>query len=188
MVRTRQSTTGLPAGSRKGSGRRYSKRSLDRPQHPTRWPWTQQPRQNPSMCYWRKRGPAAQAIGDTKGGRNTKIHAVVDDQCRPWVLVLRPGNTSDCVMAEPCVSLIVSSMTGAHNSIASTRRVADDLDALVSGVGLNLKAARNRSTEEGLTVNRFAVDGVRVQMPPRSDRDLVGKGSRARAGPPAVPQ
>src|SRR5262249_44317779 len=66
----------------------------------------QQPPQNPSMCYWRKRGPAAQAIGNTKGGRNTKIHAVVDDQCRPWVLVLTPGNTNDCVMAEPCVSLI----------------------------------------------------------------------------------
>jgi transposase len=26
--------------------------------------------------------------------------------CRPWVLVLTPGNTADCVMAEACVSLI----------------------------------------------------------------------------------
>jgi hypothetical protein len=66
----------------------------------------QQSRQNPSMRHWWKGGPATQAIGNTKGGRNTKIHAVVDDQCRPWVLVLTPGNTNDCVMAEPCVSLI----------------------------------------------------------------------------------
>jgi transposase len=58
------------------------------------------------MRHWWKGGPATQAIGNTKGGRNTKIHAVVDDQCRPWVLVLTPGNTNDCVMAEPCVSLI----------------------------------------------------------------------------------
>ena len=48
----------------------------------------------------------AQAIGVTKGGRNSKIHAVVDALCRPWVLVLTPGNTADCVMAEACVSLI----------------------------------------------------------------------------------
>jgi transposase len=45
----------------------------------------------------------AQAIGITKGGRNSKIHAVVDALCRPWVLVLTPGNTADCVMAEACV-------------------------------------------------------------------------------------
>ena len=31
---------------------------------------------------------------------------MVDEQCRPWVFVLTPGNTADCVMAEECVSLI----------------------------------------------------------------------------------
>jgi len=51
-------------------------------------------------------GAWKQAIGVTKGGRNSKIHAVVDEFCRPWVLVLTPGNTADCVMAEACVSLI----------------------------------------------------------------------------------
>jgi transposase len=63
-----------------------------------------QSRQNPSLRQRRKRG--AQAIGITKGGRNSKIHAVVDDLCRPLVLVLTPGNTADCVMAETCVSFI----------------------------------------------------------------------------------
>ena len=52
------------------------------------------------------RGAEAQAIGITKGGRNSKIYAVVDEFCRPWVFVLTPGNTADCVMAEDCVSLI----------------------------------------------------------------------------------
>jgi transposase len=47
-----------------------------------------------------------QAIGLTKGGRNSKIHAIVDAKCRPWVFVLTPGNTADCVVAETCVSLI----------------------------------------------------------------------------------
>jgi transposase len=58
------------------------------------------------MCKRRKRGAQTQAIGVTKGGRNSKIHAVVDEFCRPWVFVLTPGNTADCAMAEACVSLI----------------------------------------------------------------------------------
>ena len=75
-----------------------------------RTPWTsrarQQPCENPSLRQRRKRGAQAQAIGITKGGRNSKIHAVVDDLCRPWVSILTPGNTADCVMAEACISLI----------------------------------------------------------------------------------
>jgi hypothetical protein len=54
----------------------------------------------------RKRGAQAQAIGITKGGRNTKLHAVVDELCRPLVLLLTPGNTHDCVMAQTCVSAL----------------------------------------------------------------------------------
>ena len=55
-----------------------------------------------------ERGAQAQAIGITKGGRNSKIYAVVgNERRRPWVLVLTPGNTADCVMAESsCVSRI----------------------------------------------------------------------------------
>lgn len=66
----------------------------------------QQPCENSSLRQRRKRGAQKQAIGITKGGRNSKIHAVVDEFCRPWVFVLTPGNTADCVMAEACVSLI----------------------------------------------------------------------------------
>jgi hypothetical protein len=58
------------------------------------------------LRWRRKGGPEAQAIGSTKGGRNTKIHVVVDELCRPRVLLITPGNTADCVMAEQCVSLI----------------------------------------------------------------------------------
>lgn len=58
------------------------------------------------MCNRRKRGAETQAIGVTKGGRNSKIHALVDEECRPWAFVLTPGNTADCTVAETCVSLI----------------------------------------------------------------------------------
>jgi transposase len=66
----------------------------------------QQPCQNPSLRQRWKRGAETQAIGITKGGRNSKIHAIVDEECRPWVFVLTPGNTADCVVADTCVSLI----------------------------------------------------------------------------------
>jgi transposase len=47
-----------------------------------------------------------QAIGITKGGRNSKIHGLVDKLCRPWVLILTPGNTADCTVGPACVSLL----------------------------------------------------------------------------------
>jgi hypothetical protein len=51
-------------------------------------------------------GSTGQAIGITKGGRNSKIHGLVDKLCRPWVLILTPGNTADCTVGPACVSLL----------------------------------------------------------------------------------
>ena len=65
-----------------------------------------EPCQSSPLCQRRKRGAEIQAIGLTKGGRNSKIHAIADEFLRPWVLILTPGNTADCVMAQECVSLI----------------------------------------------------------------------------------
>jgi transposase len=53
-----------------------------------------------------KRGASEQAIGVTKGGRNSKIHAIADKLCRPFVLILTPGNTADCTVGPACVSLV----------------------------------------------------------------------------------
>jgi len=44
---------------------------------------------------WWKRGASVQAIGRTKGGRNTKIHAISDEHCRPLAFYLTPGQTAD---------------------------------------------------------------------------------------------
>jgi transposase len=66
----------------------------------------QQPYKSSPLRNGAQRGAQAQAIGRTKGGQNTKIQAAVDELCRPWVLILTPGNTHDSVMAPPCVSLI----------------------------------------------------------------------------------
>ena len=69
--------------------------------------------QGPPLGRWRKRGAYGEAIGRSRGGRTTKIHALTDEKGRPRVLLLSPGNTHDVVMAPalveaagPCLRLI----------------------------------------------------------------------------------
>ena len=45
------------------------------------------------------RGAKAQAIGGSRGGQTTKIHALTDVLGRPGVLLLTPGNASDVTTA-----------------------------------------------------------------------------------------
>ena len=50
------------------------------------------------------KGADFQAIGSMKGGRNSKIHAIVEKQCRPWLLIITPGNMADGLMStEPAL-------------------------------------------------------------------------------------
>jgi hypothetical protein len=41
------------------------------------------------------KGAFVQAIGNSRGGRTTKIHVVADAQGRPLLILLTPGNASD---------------------------------------------------------------------------------------------
>jgi transposase len=47
----------------------------------------------------RQRGAAAQAIGRSRGGRTTKIHAICDRIGRLLVFALSPGNVADITVA-----------------------------------------------------------------------------------------
>ncbi len=49
-------------------------------------------------CWW-QRGAAAQAIGHSRGGRTTKIHAVCDGVGRLHAFRLSPGNIADITVA-----------------------------------------------------------------------------------------
>jgi transposase len=62
--------------------------------------------QGPPLRRRGKRGGLAHGIGRTKGGRNTKLHAVCDAKGRPLVLVLTPGNTHDCKVAQLCIEAL----------------------------------------------------------------------------------
>jgi len=48
----------------------------------------------------------AHGIGRTKGGRNTKLHAVCDGQGRPLVLLLTPGNVHDGKVAKALIEAL----------------------------------------------------------------------------------
>ncbi len=70
-------------------------------------------RESPSLRQRRKRGESSQAIGRSRGGRTTKIHALVDGDGRPHALLLTGGHVADITAAasllaatEPTGSLI----------------------------------------------------------------------------------
>ena len=48
----------------------------------------------------RKRGEQKQAIGRSRGGRNTKIHAIADAKGRLLSIILTGGEAHDCPIAE----------------------------------------------------------------------------------------
>ncbi len=59
----------------------------------------QHPCQGPPLCRWRQRGALTQAIGRSRGGRTTKLHARVDGQGRPVALAITPGQRPDAPVA-----------------------------------------------------------------------------------------
>ena len=64
--------------------------------------------QSPALrCRW-KRGAEAQAIGVSRGGRTTKIHAVTDSRGRLFRFFLTPGNIADITAAYPLAAALPS--------------------------------------------------------------------------------
>ena len=55
-------------------------------------------------------GQASQAMGRTKGGLNTKIHAVVDEAAKPIRLFLSAGNDADISHAQTIAEEIPGTM------------------------------------------------------------------------------
>ena len=51
--------------------------------------------QGPPLGGGRKRGDFQQAVGRSRGGRTTKIHALTEDRGRPVAFLITPGNCHD---------------------------------------------------------------------------------------------
>ncbi len=72
------------------------------------WEWTSHrhaddrlhTRQGPPLGIGRKRGEQKQAVGRSRGGRNTKIHALADAKGRLIAILLTGGEAHDCPFAE----------------------------------------------------------------------------------------
>jgi transposase len=47
-------------------------------------------------CAGSGKGGLGTGDRDHQSSRNSKIHALVDRLCRPWVIILMPGNVTDC--------------------------------------------------------------------------------------------
>jgi transposase len=58
------------------------------------------PHQGAPLGVGRKRGEQKQAIGRSRGGRNTKIHAIADARGRLLSILLSGGEAHDCPLAE----------------------------------------------------------------------------------------
>ena len=63
------------------------------------------PHQGPSLGRRRKRGACHHAIGASRGGRTTKIHALTDDRGRPIAFALTPGNAHDLAGARALLAI-----------------------------------------------------------------------------------
>ena len=60
---------------------------------------------------WNKKASKTQtssSIGKTRGGLNTKIHAIVGKDLRPVAFLLSAGNVDDCTEAVPLLKLLPS--------------------------------------------------------------------------------
>src|SRR4029077_8022571 len=91
------SASHLAAHFRENGGRRS---------RPSRAFHRQQPCQGASLGGRFKKGEFAEAIGRSRGGRTSKIHALADDRGRPVAFALTPGNVADIAMAVPLLGAV----------------------------------------------------------------------------------
>jgi transposase len=88
--------------------------------------------QGASLRRRRKRGERTQAIGRSRGGRTTKIHALTDSECRPLAFLLTGGNVADCTAADilldrmPATSILHGDKGYDSNAV---RRKIEDMGA-----------------------------------------------------------
>lgn len=106
----------------------------------------------PSCGERRKRGEREQAIGRSRGGRTTKIHALIDGAGRPLAFRLSGGNIADIVLAAPLLQATAASAW----LIGDKGYDADHLRALLDSRG-TIAVIPNKSNRK----RRFPFDAER---------------------------
>ena len=93
----------------------------------------------------RKRGEQGQAIGRSRGGRTTKIHALIDQAGRPLAFRLTGGNIADITVAAPLLREVAPSVW----LIGDKGYDADHLRALLESRG-TIAVIPNKSNRKRL--------------------------------------
>jgi len=82
-------------------------RGVDRPEPDLRHDrHRRDPHQGAPLGSRRKRGAFFQAIGLSRGGRTSKLHAATDEQGRQRLILLTPGNASDMATAPALIEAL----------------------------------------------------------------------------------
>ena len=92
----------------------------------------------------------ANGIGRTRGGRNTKLHAVCDGRGRPLVLLLTPGNFHDMRVAKQCIQ----AMPPSAELVADKGYDSNDLRRWLADRGTKAVIPPKRHRKEKLDFDR----------------------------------
>jgi transposase len=85
-------------------------------------------RQSASLGGGRKRGEQKQAVGRSRGGRNTKIHALADAKGRLIAILLTGGEAHDCPVAERLIRRVKPSKRMLGDKAYDSAELRDELD------------------------------------------------------------
>ena len=100
------------------------------------WEWTSHrhaddrlhTRQGPPLGIGRKRGEQKQAVGRSRGGRNTKIHALADAKGRLIAILLTGGEAHDCPVAERLIRRVKSAKRMLGDKAYDSAELREGLD------------------------------------------------------------
>ena len=76
----------------------------------------------------RKRGEQKQAVGRSRGGRNTKIHALADAKGRLLAILLTGGEAHDCPVAERLIRRVKPSKRILGDKAYDSAELREELD------------------------------------------------------------
>jgi len=85
-------------------------------------------RESASLGSGRKRGEQKQAIGRSRGGRNTKIHALADAKGRLIAILLTGGEAHDCPIAERLIDRVEPAERMLGDKAYDSNELRDELD------------------------------------------------------------
>jgi len=106
----------------------------------------------------RERGPRCHALGRSRGGFSTKIHALVDTRGQPLYVTLTAGQQHDSTVAEDLIA-----RAGAKACIADAGYDADRIIAAIRSRGMRAVIANGSGRKKRRRVDR-QLYGIRYRI------------------------